>query len=411
MRVAIHTLGTRGDVQPYVALALGLQARGHEVQIAAPVQFEGFVRGNNLSFVPLPGDFLALLDTPEGKAAVAGGKGFGAGLKLLKHVKPMMGRLFDEEWKAVRAFAPGLIVYHPKSIAAPLMAKALEIPYVLASPLPGFTPTSAFPSPLLPFSSLGPLNRLSHVLATHGAALLFRGVLREWQAGIPVLAGKHWSNSSSGTLYAYSPHVLPLPHDWGADVLVSGYWFLDDKHWAMPPSLNHFLQAGDKPIYVGFGSMPGIEPEKLAAIAIDALLKAGKRGLLAVGAGAIQISSVPSHIHVITSAPHDQLFNHVSGAVHHGGAGTTAAAIRAGIPSGICPFFGDQPFWARRVVELGIGPQPLDRKTVTVESFARALVAMDQFIMRKNADILGAKVRAEDGVGAAVRFLEAKTKP
>ena len=134
MRFAIETLGTRGDVQPYIALAIGLIARGHEVQLAAPVQFTDMATEHGIPFAGLPGEFLALLDTPEGKAAVAGGKGFSAGFKLLKHVRPLMMRLLDEEWRAVRSFQPDVLVYHPKSFGSPDMAAALGVPHVLASP-------------------------------------------------------------------------------------------------------------------------------------------------------------------------------------------------------------------------------------------------------------------------------------
>lgn len=143
MRIAIATLGTRGEVQPYVALALGLMRRGHDVQLAAPAQFASFVEAWGVRFAPLPGEFLALLDSPEGKAAVAGCQGFGAGLKLVRHVRPLMRRLLDDEWAAAQAFRPDVIVHHPKSLAAPHVAERLGIPTILASPLPGFTPTAA----------------------------------------------------------------------------------------------------------------------------------------------------------------------------------------------------------------------------------------------------------------------------
>ena len=141
-------------------------ARGHEVQIAAPEQYEALVTERGVSYAALPGEFLALNGTPEGKAVLAGGEGFAAGFKLLKRVRLLMRHLLDAEWKAVEAFGPDLIIYHAKSLAAPHMAEKLARPCILASPLPGFTPTAAFPSPLLPFASLGPLNRASHLLAT-----------------------------------------------------------------------------------------------------------------------------------------------------------------------------------------------------------------------------------------------------
>ena len=157
-------------------------ARGHEVQLAAPVQFTDMAAVHKVPFVGLPGEFLALLDTPEGKAAVAGGDGFHAGFKLLKHVRPLMTRLLGEEWRAVRSFQPDVLVCHPKSFGSPDMAAALGVPHVLASPIPGFTPTGEFPSPMLPFASLGPFNRMSHTFAIKGARLLFAKELKAWRA-------------------------------------------------------------------------------------------------------------------------------------------------------------------------------------------------------------------------------------
>jgi sterol 3beta-glucosyltransferase len=409
LRIAIHTLGTRGDVQPYLALALGLMDNGHVVQLAAPVQFQEMASAHGVPFAPLPGEFLALLDTPEGKAAVAGGKGYSAGFKLLKHVRPLMRGLLDAEWFAARSFAPDMIVYHPKSIASPHMAEKLGKPCILASPLPGFTPTSAFPSPLLPFRSLGPLNRASHALATKGASLLFGKLIKEWRATTLGVSRRRASGIAPlGTLYAYSRHVVPVPPDWSDDVLVSGYWFLDSKDWTPSHSLKAFLESGDPPVYIGFGSMPGIDPQHMASVMIDALTQCGKRGLLASGGGALKPERLPAHIHLIEQAPHDALFPLVAATIHHGGAGTTAASARAGKPMAICPFLGDQPFWARRMSELGVAPQPLDRKQLTVEAVTAAIRMMSESSMRARAEALGQRVRQEDGVGSAVRFIEAR---
>ncbi len=409
MRVAIHTLGTRGDVQPYIALSLGLMARGHAVQLAAPAQFESFVRDHGVPCVPLPGEFLALMDTPEGKAAIAGGEGFSAGFKLLKHFRPLMGRLMDAEWAAVEAFAPDMVVHHPKSLAAPPMAERLRCPAVLASPLPGFTPTSAFPSPMLPFASLGPLNRASHSLAIRGAEMLFGKDIRAWRRDRLGLPERRVSGGGlPPTLYAYSSHVVPVPPDWGPEVGVTGYWFLDDSAWQPPPDLAAFLAAGEPPVYVGFGSMPGLDPQGFARIVVEALAMTGKRGLLATGGGVLGTGVDAPHVHFLASAPHDRLLPLTRASVHHGGAGTTGAALRAGKPTAICPFFGDQPFWARRVEALGVGPRALDRKTLSAASLAEALVAMDDLAMRDRAARLGALIGQEAGVAAAVSFLEAR---
>ena len=362
MRVAIETLGTRGDVQPYIALALGLRNSGHDVQLAAPVQFSDMVRERGVAFAPLPGEFLELMDTPEGKAAIAGGRGFSAGFKLLKHVRPMMRGLLDAEWAAVRAFAPDAIIYHPKSIASPHMAEKLGIPAILASPLPGFTPTAAFPSPMLPFSSLGPLNRVSHSLAMHGAGLLFGRLIREWRSASLGLDGTRGQRQPAGTIYAYSPHVVPKPADWGEDVLVSGYWFLDSDGWQPDAELAAFLDAGEPPVYVGFGSMPGIDA--------DAFDRHGHRSARSDRKARIarhrrrrahRPAAAPPGVHFIAGAPHDWLFPRVDAIIHHGGAGTTGAALRAGKPSGRVPVF-------RRSAILGQTDCPARRRTGAARS-------------------------------------------
>ena len=411
MRVAIQTLGTRGDVQPYVALAVQLARRGHDVQIAGPSQLSAIAEEHGIPYAPLPGEYLSLLETPEGKAAIAGGEGFSAGLKLLKHIRPLMWRVLDAEWAAVRAFEPDVIVHHPKSIAAAHMAEAIGCRHILASPLPGFTPTSAFPSPILPFASLGPFNRVSHFAAILAPSLLFRGLLREWRQTSLGLTGGTARGASSGTLYAYSRHVVPVPSDWDSSVLVSGYWFLDSGNARLPEYLSAFLRAGEPPIYVGFGSMPGLDPTGLAGIVLEALARTGRRGVLATGGGALATDNAPAHVRIICEAPHEILLPLTHGAIHHGGAGTTGAVLRAGIPAAICPFFGDQPFWARRVAELGLGPPPLDRKRLSVSDVAAAISAMSDTGVRARATAMGMRIRDEDGVAAAAAFIERKAGP
>jgi UDP:flavonoid glycosyltransferase YjiC (YdhE family) len=406
-RVAISTLGTWGDVQPYIALALGLIEKGHDVQLAAPIQFEAMVRDRGVSFAPFPGEFLDLLDKPEAKAAIAGGKGFGAGFKLLKYVRPLGRKLLDAEWEAAKAFKPDILVYHPKCVGAPHMAEALKRPCILASPLPGFTPTSAFPSPIVPFRTLGPLNRLTHILSQRSPNLLFDKLIGLWRSntlGLPARSNINYR--SMLTLYGYSPHVIPVPSDWNENVLVTGYWFLDSPISSkLPDPLSAFLKAGEPPIYIGFGSMPGINPRQMTEIVIEALSRCGKRGILATGGGALNGQGASDQVHVVASAPHDKLFEYVSATVHHGGAGTTGAALRAGKPTTICPFFGDQFFWGRRVTELGVGPMPLNRKSLSPDTLAEAIIAMDAPVMRQRASNLGAAIREEKGIANAVGFI------
>lgn len=410
MRLAIHTLGTRGDVQPYLALALGLKAAGHEVLIAAPSQFEAFVGSRGIEFAHLPGEFLALMETPEAKAAMSGSGGFAAGFKLIKHFRPIGRKELTLEWAAAKAFRPELIIYHPKAIAAPHIAEKLGCSAILASPLPGFTPTRAFASPLVPFRSLGPLNGLTHSLMAGSGEAIFRGMVAEWRVSeLGLKSRPERPIRPAATLYSYSQYVMPVPNDWPDSVAVTGYWFLDDNQdWRPDPALSDFLCGGEAPVYVGFGSMPGLDPEGVTKVVIEALARAGRRGVLATGGGAIggQGASV-GHVHFIDGAPHDKLFPLMSACVHHGGAGTTAASLLAGKPTVICPFFGDQPFWGRRVSELEAGPPPIDKKKLSVETLTEAISrATGDGAMRQRAMALGAKIDAEHGVDRAIGFLE-----
>lgn len=416
MRVSIHTLGTRGDIQPYLALARGLIDAGHEVSLAAPRQFESWIHSLNVPFHALPGEFLDLLNTPEGKAAVAGGSGgFGAGFKLLKHVKPLMNQLFSEEWAASRDFNPDLIVYHPKALAAPHIAEHLKRPAILASPLPGFTPTREFASPLLPFRSLGPLNRLSHSLMANLGEQLFKRTIHNWRREtLGTEPNRVRAPTPYRTIYAYSPTVVPRPADWADDVLVSGYWFLDEQaDWQPSAELAQFLSEGPPPVYVGFGSMPSADPVAQTSLVLEALAMSNHRGLLVSGGGAFDRSRLPPSVHVLESAPHAQLFPRVQAVVHHGGAGTTAAGLRAGKPSVICPFFGDQPFWGDRAMELGAAPPPIAHKKLTAAKLANSIrEATENPSYREAAEKLAESIRKEEGVASAIHFIErTRTSP
>jgi sterol 3beta-glucosyltransferase len=409
MRFSIHTLGTRGDMQPYMALARGLRARGHDVLAVAPEQFRDMALGEGIGFAPLPAEFLEILNSPEAKEAIGKSKpGFGAGFKLLKHYRGLMRQVLDIEWQSARDFSPDAILYHPKALGAPHVATRLGVPSFLASPLPGFTPTSAFPTPVLPFANLGPLNKASHALMIHGGNFIFAKGIGLWREEALGLAKRGKAAPDAGTLYGYSAHVLPRPADWGESVAVTGYWFLDSPDWVPDAALQAFLAAGGRPVYVGFGSMPGGAPEELTRAVVEGLRRAGKRGVIAIAGGAMQAREAMPDMHFIAGAPHDRLFPLMHATLHHGGAGTTGAALRAGIPTAICPFLGDQPFWARQVESLGVGPAPLDLHSMEAGHIEGAVRAMDDEQMRHRADRLGALIRAENGVEAAVDAIESR---
>jgi sterol 3beta-glucosyltransferase len=209
------------------------------------------------------------------------------------------------------------------------------------------------------------------------------------------------------TLYGYSTHVLPRPQDWNAQIHITGYWFLDEgEGWQPPADLVAFLDAGDPPVYIGFGSMGSRNPEEAGRIALDALARSGQRGIIAAGWGGLKTGDLPESVHLISALPHSWLFPRMAAVVHHGGAGTTAAGLRAGVPSIITPFGMDQPFWGRRVAELGVGPQPIPRKKLTAERLAAAITeATTNPTMRRRAAALGEAIRSEDGIGNAVAMV------
>jgi sterol 3beta-glucosyltransferase len=209
-------------------------------------------------------------------------------------------------------------------------------------------------------------------------------------------------------LFCFSPHVVPRPSDWGDYAHVTGYWFLDCSSDYQPPAdLEGFLQAGSPPVYVGFGSTLTGDAQKMTALVLDALACAKQRGVLVTGWGGLKVGEISSDVFVANSIPFDWLFPRVTTAVHHGGAGTTAAALRAGIPSVIVPFGLDQSFWGWQVKRLGAATEPIAPKRLTVERLATVIrCVVEDTRLRDCAATLGEKIRDEDGVGNAVTIIE-----
>ena len=415
MRISIITIGSLGDVQPYVALGAGLARAGYEVTFVADASFAPLVaeRGldRRIGFAPLRADFLRLLETPEGRAALVGG---GNKLALMRKVMPVFRRILDDAWAAARG--SDAVVYNPKALAGYHVAERLGVPGFLAHPVPAFTPTRELPNPLLPagLGLGGALNRLTYTAVNRLITAPYRGLINAWRRdalGLPArpfLADDLVQNGRPvPRIYGVSRQVVPQPADWGDSSELTGYWFLDSSpDWMPPTDLADFLAAGPPPVYVGFGSMASQDAAAVARTVVSALERAGQRGVLATGTGGLAPGDLPPTVFPIRSAPHDWLFPRMAAVVHHGGAGTTAAGIRAGMPSVICPFFGDQPFWGARVASLGVGPAPIPQKRLTVERLAAAIgTAVGDPAIRERAADLGARVRAEDGVGRAVEAI------
>jgi len=410
LKITIITIGSSGDVQPFVALGMGLKQAGHNVTLCTSDRFKISIIERGLNYAEMTDDLIKIIDTDEGRAAIESG---GNSFSLIKKVKPIIRRMLDEAW--VAAQEAEVIIYHPKALGGYHIAEKLGIPAFMSLPLPLYTPTITFPNLMLPNFKLGGwFNKLTYKILPLLTAP-YMDVVNQWRCEVLNLPPRSFLASelvrSNGqpvpVLYSYSKHVVPRPDDWPETTVATGYCFLDRiDNWQPPEDLVEFLVAGSPPVYVGFGSMAGRNPEKVTQIVFESLARSGQRGVIATGWGGLAVSDLPDNLFKIESIPHDWLFPQMVAVVHHGGAGTTAAGLRAGKPTVICPFFGDQPFWGRRVFELGVGPEPIPHKKLSVEKLANAIqVAVSDDDIRKRAAGLGEKIRAENGLARAVDFI------
>lgn len=414
MRITILAGGSRGDVQPYVALGQGLQEAGHTVRLLSTEDFHDLVTEHGLDFMSTGGSSQAV--ARDLQALIEQGKT----LKVFSQMK------IAAEKQAVQAAEKGLMACQGADLilggfsglfSGQAISETLGIPLLLAYLVP-LTPTSAFPSPLTPLPQTPLtrwLNKPSYWIARQTMWQSFRSADTKARAEVFHLPPtSFWGPFSSlkrhkqPVLYGYSSQVLPRPGDWDDNQQVTGYWFLEPPPgWEPPADLLHFLEAGPPPVYIGFGSMPSRKPEETAELALQGLACTGQRGILSAGWGGLKKEQLPENVWMIGSLPHTWLFPRMAAVVHHGGVGTTAAGLAAGVPSIITPFFADQPFWGRRVYELGVGPRPIARRRLTSDNLAQAIErAVSDEAMRKRAASLGERIRAENGVAQAVKIIE-----
>ena len=412
MKIALLTLGTRGDAQPFIALGKALKVRGHDVVLGAPDNFQSWIEGHGLAYRSIGVDMQAFVQSLEARKVMAG-NAFAMARMWRQTIVPLTRSSLDAIWKAARD--ADVIVYHPKTAGAADVGEATRAALFHAAPFPVF-PSKALPLFVFP-GNYGPwLNRLSYRLLVF-SRLIFLPTVNRWRKDVLGL-GKASSFALANTardrkpwqLCAVSPAVLPgYPADDTENIHTTGYWFLDEgQDWRPDAALTSFLENGDAPIYIGFGSMTSGDPARLAHVIVEGVRQSAVRAILATGWGAIGDIDVPDTIHVIAGAPHDVLFKHVTAVVHHGGAGTTAAGLRAGLPTLICPLTVDQPFWGARVLSLGCGPKPQALKRLTAERFAEGLIELTRNeSYRARAREISNAIAKEDGVARAVEIIEA----
>ncbi|MQA88161.1 MAG: glycosyltransferase [Streptosporangiales bacterium] len=406
MRTLLITAGSRGDIQPFVALARGLASAGHDAVVAGPRRFASVAADHDVPFAPLDDRWLDLQDELADKGARAA-------FTAARAAKSLLRPMFDDIAAAAERGAD-VVVYHPKTLVGPHVADKLGVPSVLASLIPLYLPTAEFPSPVFPVRLPRALNRASWRLA--GAVETpFRGLVRAWRSeslGLPGRSPSLARRAADGPpLHAWSRHLLPAPADWPPGAAPTGFWSLPaPATWTPPDRLARFLKDGDPPVYVGFGSMVNRDPEDLTRTVLGAIRRTGRRAVLATGWGGLRPGDEPDGVLVLREAPHDWLLPRTALAVHHGGIGTVAAAMAAGVPQIVRPFLGDQTFWGWRVHGIGVGPAPLTGR-LTPDRLAGAIDrAKSEPGYAERARAVAAKLSAEDGVAAAAAAIERLTQ-
>ena len=414
MRLALLTAGSRGDLQPILALALGLTRAGHRVRVVGHENFASLADEYGIDFCAAPGDARAIVESEQGKETLRQKNPIRVWNQLTELALPIARAYAEASLRACDGVDAvgfsGLSTFFGLSVS-----ERLGLPCFGALYLPT-CPTHDFPHPLL---STGPswlpaFNRLSYPIADWVMWRAFRGLTNRlrteiaglppyrrdgplqqvWAAGVPVACG-------------VSPSVLPRPADWPTSHGLTGYWFLDEPPgWSPPTALEAFLASGPPPVCVGFGSMSTREPQRDARVVVEALARAGQRGIVLSGWARLHHGELPPTVFAAESVPHAWLYPRCAAVVHHGGAGTTAAALRAGVPNVAVTFNFDQPFWGKRIHALGCGPPHIRHRELSVDRLAAAITAMNELEVRERARSLGDRIRAEDGPTRAARFLE-----
>ncbi|UWZ82371.1 glycosyltransferase [Occallatibacter riparius] len=400
MRLVVLTYGTEGDTRPLAALCRALMDAGDEVTLLADGGTLGSAAELGVPHASLAGDIRTAIEAERDLSTVA------AGRNSLKATTKALSRMANENavsWMKqvveTAAGCEGLIVAGLAAYIGFSAAEKLSVPVIGAGMIP-LTPTSAFASPFVPPHSLPRwLNHFSYGLVAGALWRAFRHATNEARASVGLAPGrKIWLGHPM--LYGISPTLIPQPEDWPQNVWMCGQWVYPPTEWQAPRPLEDFLAGGDAPIYVGFGSMSGINQRALLDAVISAV--AGRRALFYPGWSAEAGLSLPSNFYVLGDTPHDWLFPRTSLVIHHGGSGTSHSAARAGVPSVVLPFAADQFFWAEQLHQRGIAPAASSATKVNADVLARAIDAAQSEPMRERARVIGQAMRTEDGLASAV---------
>ncbi len=402
MNISILTVGSRGDVQPFLALAIGLKEAGHNVKFGANIEFKDFIEKRGIEFHTIRDNPMDALKD-ENKKLTSKEKG-----KL--YYNYMTNWILDGLKTAKNT---DLLIFTPVYHVGYHVSEKLNIPCIKCSYSP-FSPTNEFPNPYL---GIRPkfLNKISYTAYNAVEWMIIKNninQLREELLGLEPIAFpgmlSRLNKEKVPIVYGFSENVVPKPKDWSEWVKVTGYWFLKDlDNYTPSEDLKNFLNNGSKPLFFDIGSL-GVYSEKIIQKLLSVLLKTNYRIVANPGGADVSNLKTNDKIYFVDgSVPHVWILPKVQAVISHGGPGTVAAVLRAGKPLTIVPTYGDHKFWAKRVHDLGVGTPPLVRSKLNDEIIIKTVdELMNSELLKKNADELGKKIRNEKGVGKAIEIIE-----
>ncbi len=414
MRIDVLAIGSRGDVQPYIALGVGLQRAGYCVRMVTLEGFDELVRGHGLDHLSIAASPHQIANSEAGREWVKERKSTSGFLKGFVQVAASMIEDGTANYWRQCAGVEAIVVSGLAMMIGMHVAEKLGIPLIR-------TESSPFANTYYDWAGHRDVGTALRGSWRAVQAIAFRNLIwillrstinrvRRQILDLPPLSLRSpfttMDRARVPMLDCYSPTVVQRPPDWGDWIHVTGFWFLEDEPgWTPSRELVDFLASGAAPVFVGFGSTPFPNPEASTDVIVRALERTGQRGILLAGGSGLKTGRLTSNVLSLDTVPHGWLFSRVCAVVHHGGAGVTGAALRAGLPSVVVPIFADQPFWGSRVYDLGAGPRPIPAKRLTEENLAKAIQAVLGRPMRERATALGASIRKEDGVPTAVEII------
>jgi sterol 3beta-glucosyltransferase len=394
MKFVVATYGTEGDVRPFSALCRALMDAGHDARLLADASTLGSAESLGISTSVLAGDIRGTLRAGNFNRTVSAIADIANA-----NAEAWLRAIVDAGKDCDAIIVSGLAAFAGFSAAEHLRVKAIG-----AGLIP-ITPTAAFPSPFLPPNWVPRcFNRVSHRLVNGLVWRAFRKATNAARVKVCGLANRQAAWHSHPMLYGISPSLVPRPTDWPDNAQACGQWIPSSPGWIPAQSLQDFLAAGDAPLYIGFGSMMGFDTHKTLQEIVAGV--AGRRALFYPGWSGVEAAFLPANFLVIGDTPHDWLLPKTSLVIHHGGSGTTHSAARAGVPSVVVPFAGDQFFWADRLRQAGVASGAVNGKDLRAQTLTQAIEFAEAHQVRARARELGDSMSAENGLAHAIVAIE-----